>query len=283
MKKKTVTGIVFVILGISIYFSGIKNSEAYSYGPPAGYTGSPADGRTCTTSGCHDSYVLQSPKPWITSNVPLSGYWPDSVYTITAKAIKGGGFNNFGFEISPQSVTGTGLGTLINLNGTTQIVSGKYIEQTINGYATTTADSLVWVFQWKAPPVGTDSVIFYGAFNCGAGKKKSTAWIYPATLIVHQNKLAGVDNIENSATAFTAFPNPATTFVTISYKLKMSTDVEVIMYNTEGRKITSILNKNVMEGQNLQAIGIPPGTRAGIYFIQLLVNGQSSVQRIVVQ
>ncbi len=281
MKKKIAFIIMTSIVGGLLYFTGNSNTNAYSYGPPAGYTGSPADGKTCNASGCHDAYALQGVMPWISSNVPISGYWPDSVYTITAKAIKGGGFNNFGFQISPQSIIGAALGTLINTSSTTQIVGAKYIEQTVNGYATTTADSMVWVFQWKAPSVGIDSVIFYGAFNCGASDKKATGRIYKANLVVHQNKTAGINTLQNESTSLSVFPNPARQIVNISYKLTCTANVDIFMFGTDGRRICNFSNATTEAGNHIQSLTLPYGTKPGVYFIQLVTNGQSAIQKVI--
>ncbi len=274
-----------IIIGGLLYFTGIKNSKAYYYGPPAGATNSPFDGASCAYPGCHSTHPLQSPKPWISSNVPPAGYSPDTIYTFTAKAVYIGK-TSFGFEISPQTVSGSPLGTLIVSNATTTQIttfSGlQYIEQTQNGYVGT--DSVVWSFKWKAPIRGTGSVTFYGCFNCGQGNSSSAnTYVYPATLVIPENTLAGISNLESESTAFSVFPNPVKEQANISYNLKKTTNVQINLYGIDGRKICALLNTMVNEGEHTQSLSIPAGTARGIYLIQLTTNGQSTTQRIIIE
>ena len=281
MKKRLTIISMTLIVGGLLYFTNIKSSKAYYYGPLAGYTGSPHDGKTCDYSGCHNTHSLQSPQPWISSNVPSQGYSPDSTYTITAKASHLGS-TSFGFEISPQSATGAELGKLINSSSSTQIVAAKYIEQTLYGYQG--IDSLIWTFQWKAPVAGTGPVTFYGAFNCGNGNSSAAnTYVYPATLTIPENTSAGIQSLADENTSFSIFPNPAKGQCNISYILKNTANVEIDMYGTDGRKITTLLNNTVNEGEHVQTTSFPEGIKTGMYFIRLIANGKSAVQIIVVE
>jgi len=275
-----------LIVGVLLYFTGINNSKAYYYGPLAGYTGSPHDGgKTCDYSNCHNSHSLQSPQAWISSNVPAAGYSPDTVYTITAKAVKIG-YGSFGFEISPQTTGGAPLGKMIVTNtSTTQLLSVgslQYMEQTQYGYSAT--DSMTWSFHWKAPAVGTGSVTFYGAFNCGNGNSVATGtYVYPSTLIIPENIDAGISAIENAKTSFSLFPNPARgTQINITYTLPHSTNVEINMYGMDGRKIATLLNNTVSEGEHTQALILPSGITPGIYLVELTANNKSTIGRMMV-
>lgn len=274
-----------VIVGGLLYFTGIKNSKAYYYGPPLGATNSPYDGASCAYPGCHSSHPLQSPKPWINSNVPVAGYSPDSIYTFTAKAVYIGK-SSFGFEISPQTVSGSPLGTLIVSNATTTQIgtfnSLQYIEQTANGYQGT--DSLAWTFKWKAPVAGTGSVTFYGCFNCGQGNSSAAnTYVYPATLTIPENVNAGINNLVNESISFSVFPNPAKEQINISYNLKETLAVQINIYAVDGRKIGALLNSMMNKGEQTQAFSLPSGIKPGIYLLQLIANNKSTVQRIVVQ
>ena len=272
-----------VVSGL-LYFTGIYNSKAHDYGAPAGYTNSPHDGKSCDYSGCHTTYGLQAKKQWISSWVPGSGYIPDSTYTFFAKAAYGV-FTSFGFEISPQTMAGAPMGTLIITNPTTtQIVTSgslQYITQTANGYQGT--DSLTWSFQWKAPSGWTDSVNFYGCFNCGQGTSKSSGIIYPAILTVYQQRPAGIDNLVAQRISFSVFPNPVKQAINISYNLNNPTQVEVNIYGMDGRKISTIYDDMVCGGQHTQGLELPSSVTSGIYFIQMIANGQSIVQKVVVE
>ncbi len=285
MKKKIAIISMTLIVGTLLYFTGIRNSKAYYYGPLPGYTGSPYDGETCDASGCHDSHPLGSAQKWISSNVPAAGYIPNTVYTLTAKAVKVG-YSSFGFEISPQSAGGNPLGSLIVTNSTTTqiatIGSIQYIEQTLYGY--TGKDSLSWTFNWKAPAKGTGSVTFYGAFNCGNGNSVPTGtYVYPATLVIPENIAAGIADIENTVTSFSLFPNPARGQATISYCLNETSNVEINMYGMDGKKISNFWNGSMSQGEHKQNVGLSSDIKPGIYLVQLIANRQSTIQKIVVE
>ncbi len=77
-------------------------------GAADGHTGSPADGQTCFTSGCHVG-APTTVTNILTSNVPTEGYTPNTSYTITVTLT---GSGSKGFQVSPQKTDGTLLGSL---------------------------------------------------------------------------------------------------------------------------------------------------------------------------
>ncbi|HTA28154.1 MAG TPA: choice-of-anchor V domain-containing protein [Bacteroidia bacterium] len=285
MKRKITLFSMTLIVGGLLYFTGLNSGTAHDTGAPASTTNSPHDGQSCDKSSCHNTHPLQNAQPWITSNVPVYGYTQDSIYTITARAIDAG-FTSFGFEISPQSTGGSQLGSLIITNATTtKIVAGgglQYVTHTINGYKGT--DSLSWTFNWKAPAKGTGPVTFYGCFNIGNGNSTAAnTFVFPATLTVQENATDGIADISNAAMAFSVFPNPAKEQVNIAYSLKKTADMEVNMYDINGRKITTLSNSIVSEGNHTQNVILPTYITRGIYIIQLIANGQSTIQRIIIE
>jgi hypothetical protein len=136
-----------------ILFSGY--TIMYPTGAPAAKTGSPGDGGICTD--CHGGTATTTPGQ-ITSNIPASGYVPGTTYQITAtNPLTNTG--KMGFEVSPQNVAGTLLGTLVAGTGSQLVGSNKYVTHI---QANTTTNT--WTFGWIAPAAGTGTVTFYGAF-----------------------------------------------------------------------------------------------------------------------
>ena len=140
-----------VILGA---FGGDENSD-YPSGSPAGYTGSPGDGKNCTN--CHNGSASWV-SGWITSDIPAEGYTPGNTYTITV-TVSGSGQK--GFEVSPQDVPGNLLGTLTAGANNHLVGGGKYVTQN----AKVNANPASWSFSWTAPAATTGLVTFYGAFT----------------------------------------------------------------------------------------------------------------------
>ncbi len=198
-----------VLLPLIYLLAGLNsNSLTNTSGPPAGYTGSPFDAKTCGTGGgCH--FINFKVKPgWITSNVPGTGYIPGFTYTITAKVINPIR-NKFGFECSPQSSAGTQLGTLIVTNATeTKLASSKYITHTAAGCGG--SGSRTWTFNWKAPISGTGNVTFYGAFNASnANGSSSGDSIYTSNLLITEDPNVSIADLNAAGMRISLFPNPS--------------------------------------------------------------------------
>ncbi len=146
-------------LPLILAFAGILLFSSYSMmypgGAPAAKTGSPGDGSNC--SSCHGGSATTTAGQ-ITSNIPASGYVPGQTYQITAtNPLTGSG--KFGFEVSPQNVAGTQLGTLVAGTGSKLLSGSKYVTHSNANSSTST-----WTFGWIAPAAGTGPVTFYGAF-----------------------------------------------------------------------------------------------------------------------
>ncbi len=182
----TLVVIIIIIIGnvVSAFLDNGNQAMSNGSGAPATYTGSPGDGHTCTA--CHAGPTAATQTGWITSNIPASGYVPNSTYTITATATRSN-HTKFGFEVSPQNVAGALRGTLINTSTQTQLVgSSKYVTHMSSGTTGTTGFH-TWSFNWTAPAAGTGAVTFYGAF-CVTNASSSSAGdtIFKSTLIVQE-------------------------------------------------------------------------------------------------
>ena len=145
----------WILSGIGLLFLS-SYTILYPNGAPAAKTGSPGDGSNCTE--CHGGSPTTT-AGLITSTIPVTGYVAGQTYQITAtNPLTGSG--KMGFEVSPQNVAGTQLGTLVAGTGSHLVTGGtKYVTHT---NANTTTNT--WTFGWIAPAAGTGAVTFYGAF-----------------------------------------------------------------------------------------------------------------------
>jgi hypothetical protein len=173
-----------------------NRAHTSSAGAPAGRTGSPGDGANCT--GCHaGSPVTQA--GLITSNIPAGGYTPGQTYQITG-TVTSPGRTKFGFQISPQSPSGTLLGTLVNATPSlTQIIgNNKYITHTAAGNQGSNG-SHTWTFNWTAPAAGTGNVTFYGAFNATNNNSSSSGDIIFLSTLAVQECIIATPSINNGS------------------------------------------------------------------------------------
>jgi len=131
----------------------------HASGAPAGATGSPGDGHSCTS--CHGG-TATAVSGYFSTNIPGSGYVAGNTYTITVSFSGSGGK---GFEVSPQNVSGTQLGTLIAGTGNKLVSGSKYCTQS----SSVSSTPATWTFTGTAPAAGTGNVTFYGAFAITEG------------------------------------------------------------------------------------------------------------------
>lgn len=197
----------FALFVLGVLFSFVPSSPHQllsGSGAVAGRTGSPGDNfQTCKT--CHSGPAAIVKTGWITSDIPTSGYVPGTTYNITATVSLNSG-NKFGFEISPQNLTGAQIGTLVNTGTQTKLVSGtKYITHTSTGTSANNGTK-TWNFQWTAPATGTGDFTFYGAVLKANGSGSSGDTVYTSTLDVTEQQITAVE-MKNEL-QLKAFPNP---------------------------------------------------------------------------
>jgi hypothetical protein len=144
----------------------------------------------------------------ITANIPVQGYIPGQTYTITV-GTEQAGINKWGFQASPQNVSGNLLGTLVNTdNIRTQLTgSGKYITHRAAGNSGSGSNS--WSFDWIAPVAGTGEVTIYTSVNAANGTGSTAGdLIFTDALTIQEDESASVGS-DFSTLAFSVYPNPA--------------------------------------------------------------------------
>lgn len=159
------TGATALVLFVSILQAYSGDSTDYPGGSPAGYTGSPGDGKDCKQ--CHGGTTAAITN-WITSDIPAEGYVAGSTYNITVTVT---GSGKKGFQVSPQNSSGDLLGTLTAGTGSELNGGGKYVTQSFS----VNTNPATWTFGWTAPASGTGEVTFYGAFTLNKPVTKTSS------------------------------------------------------------------------------------------------------------
>ncbi len=230
MRKTLVFTLSFLIFIIAqTYLS------SYINGAPAGYTGSPGDGKTCATSTCHtgSASVVNG---WIISSIPEEGYTADSIYTISVSANEEGR-TKFGFEFSPQDLIGNQLGTLIPSSQTQLRGAGKYI--THKSSSVLGSGSKIWTFEWEAPSNGSGAVNFYAAINCSNNNGTiSGDHIYRDKLSVQEKLSVFIDeNLLHDT--YTVYPNPTSGIIKLNKSVSSAGLTQVDLHNLSGDLVYS--------------------------------------------
>jgi hypothetical protein len=245
MKKIATLSFVCIITAITLsLFSNPANSNPE--GAPAGNTGSPADGTTCSKSGCHNGTAVTQ-AGIITSDVPTSGYLPGNTYNITV-SLSGSGKK--GFQVSPQDINGNVIGNLIAGTGT-KILGTKYITHT----AAKSTTSCTWTFQWIAPAAGKGAITFYGAFAITQDATKKSTLIIPEASTVQ-----GVSNEANAK--ISVYPNPASDFIQIKLIDPISVG-KAMLFDLSGKLVITENFESNEFTMNVQSIP------AGSYYLRV--------------
>lgn len=85
------------------------------------------------------------------------------------------------------------------------------------------------------------------------------------------------------ATGFTVYPNPSNGPLSIVYTLAAQADVSLFVTDAQGRMVQAVQQTTQQQAGEQRATLNTTGLARGIYFVNLNINGQNTVQRIVVQ
>jgi len=268
------------LVAIVIISTSSNTANSNAGGAPTGNTGSPFDNKTCAQSGCHGGTATEIFNI-ITSNVPLTGYVPGSTYTITA-SVADQSLVKFGFQISPQNITGTLLGTMIITNSTTTKFTSstnKYITHKSSG-TSFPGHTATWSFDWIAPNAGTGDVTFYGAFNFSNNNGQSsgdlirkTSTTIPEVFGVGVNEVGGTLSLN-------VFPNPAKDNISINYYLNSEQATTISLFDLSGKRVALLANESQSAGNYNTSYAIDE-INSGVYVVELRAGDQSYFRKIV--
>jgi hypothetical protein len=81
---------------------------------------------------------------------------------------------------------------------------------------------------------------------------------------------------------FDVYPNPFTSSATISFSLQQSSRVQIELYDVAGRKLQTVLDENVAEGNHEVNLNREQ-LSTGIYFLQLKMNDEVVMKKVVIE
>ncbi len=254
----------FIWAGAIVLLGAITLSAFSPTGAPAGYTGSPGDGQNCTS--CHGG-TATTVNNWISSNIPAAGYIPGQTYQITATNNHSGS-EKYGFQVSPQNLSGTLMGTLTAGTNNKLVGNNKYVTHML---ANNTDN--VWTFSWTAPPAGSGTVTFYGAFARG-----NPGPVALSTLAVTENT-TGIENPADQHENFRIYPNPASDHVSLQLPTGSAGQVSIRLSDLRGGM--KVLEQTIPSGTShrLDCSGLPKG----IYFVDISTGTDKYTEKLILQ
>lgn len=145
--------IVLVLLITATIFAYLDGADT-----PNGYAGDPPRMRGC--SHCHVGGASGS-AAWF--SVFPDYFVAGETYPVTAH-LSHPSMDCWGFQLVVKDGANNVINTLSPIDGTTQVSSGGYINQTVSGAFSGTTDEVSWSFNWTAPGGDTGTCTFFASF-----------------------------------------------------------------------------------------------------------------------
>lgn len=227
MKKHT--GILTLLF--CFVFLAHQVAVTFNTVPPTGKTGAPGE-VSCMTLGCHPT-IGTTGSISVTFNNGTNVYFPDSIYDIEI-TVQDSGNTIFGFQLTALDVLEQPQGNLITTNTSNTYLSiganREYISH-LNAFDSLNfgLDSFLWQFQWKAPPIAQDSIIFY--FTGIASDQ-----IFPQPIGDFY-----INNLEIRPTSVNLPPQASNKSISTSKNVSVNVDLNEAAYDPNGDAVSFVL------------------------------------------
>lgn len=268
MIKKISLCVILIAAGLTYFTPEDHHSYSNTTGSPGGYTNSPGDGtKTCRT--CHGPGAVTVKQNVITTNIPASGYVPNTTYTVTI-AYTEQGRSKYGFEATSENSANAKKGTFSTANTNCRTIGTSRITHTSAG---STASGGTFVFNWTAPSAGSGAITFYAVLNATNSNSNDDGGdnIYTTTAVVTENTSSGIaDYISALGSTIELAPNPVVDVLNLRVPAEFGTVSKFEVYDLNGKMLlytpTSTINVSALP--------------AGTYIVK--VNGeQMAIKRFV--
>ncbi len=249
----------------------------------AAATGSPGE-TTCNTSGCHNSFTINTGGGSVTIASPTLTNWsyvPNQTYTIDVTVAKTG-VKLFGLGFEALTSAGANAGTLTAGTGTViksaTITGNSRASVTHAKNGGTGTDSHVFTFTWKAPATDIGKITFYCSGNAANGTGSTTGdYIYSTSKVVTSPSTLGIAEQVTLSKQISIYPNPATDQVQILNMANQSDVMNVSVIDTKGALISQQENVRSNEAIDISTM------KAGLYSLRIETAGKVAVKQFIKQ
>ena len=176
-----------------------------SSGPSGGKSGSPASGsQTC--SSCHSGASISTQTVNISTDIPSTGFVPNTNYLITVTNATGGASNpKSGFQASVESAGHQGSLTA----GTgSKVVNSSYVTHTSSGNTVSNGQA-AWTFTWNSGNAPDGTTIYVASMFANGNSATSGDAVTTQTLGLTRSTLS----VDEPQLAVGLSPNPVRDFV----------------------------------------------------------------------
>ncbi len=259
---------------------------SYSSSPPNGRTNAPGESN-CTA--CHSSFGLNSGSGTLAVAGLSEVYEPGMTYDLIV-SLDDPVASRWGFEFTILGESDQEIGTMVSLDGRTQVSSTatrSYAKQTLSGTQNGLSGGVTWNIRWTAPAAGTGAATIYLVGNAANGNFSTSGdRIYAISETWAENSISAT-LVPALATADLKpnFPNPFNPRTTIVYELAKPQSVRLSIYALDGKLVRLLEDGFRAEGRyELVWNGLNQGGRAvpsGTYFYRLQTRGGDLTRSMV--
>lgn len=217
-----------------------------SSGPSGGKSGSPASGsQTC--SSCHSGASISTQTVTISTDIPSTGFVPNTNYLITVTNATGGASNpRSGFQASVESAGHQGSLTAGTGN---KVVNSNYVTHTSSGNTVSNGQAS-WTFTWNSGNAPDGTAIYVASLFANGNNATSGDAVTTQSLVLTRSTL-GVDEPQLEVGLS---PNPASDFV----RLELPTGLTVVRaYTLNGAEV---YRSTGVDGMQIPTADWPSGT-----------------------
>lgn len=282
--KKTI-----LIAALTCGMFTLLTAEVMNDSGQAGAVGSPGEG-TCW-NGCHNSFALNSGAGSIELRTGTTNneYVPGQTYSMTFK-VAYPGRSLFGMGLEALNSVNTNAGSLVitdaartriltsNLAGS---VGRNSVTHTLNGG--TSADSMLFNFNWVAPAAGTGNVTFYFCGNAANGNATSLDdYIYQGTTVLTERNTTGIEPIESNIDV-NVFPSVINDEMNIRCQPAVTGIISIQLFDLQGKLVRSESSSATGQQELTTTWNGLSSLGKGTYLLNIQSGERSVVKRIIIQ
>lgn len=280
MIKKILLISPLVLLGLGL---GVNSNSA-----PASTTGAPGEA-DCTTSGCHQSFVVNNGPGSTAINFEngVTSYEPGKTYTLNVD-VNQASLVRFGFQmVALKNKDNTNAGTFAPTDlSRNQITTGygnlsdrKYITYTFKSTSTPTPGKNTWSFKWTAPTNDEGPITFYVAAIAANNDGNDLGdYCYTTSLKLNSN----AQQISANEFSISMFPNPSKDNLNVDYTITETGTIKIELTDLQGKIVEELFSAQQDKGEYKLSLPFTNRYKGGIYFVRFVRNDKTVSQKLFI-
>jgi len=167
--------------------------------------------------------------------------------------------------VSRKTITSTTLASLAGGTGTSPYTPAPTQFTTYTVIINAVASSPNVMFRWSfiADPTAPGNNLYIDNINLASAT-------------------TGIENIETSV-GLNLYPNPSTGKVNIDFNLSEQHTVSVVVTDMLGRTVETIPSTSYQSGETTLAVGANSAYQAGVYLVNISIDGQHIAKKVIIQ